>query len=111
MSRPKCDKAHFLHSLGWPLKGEIRAFSRGFDGGESGAARGCKKDTILLVETPKGKSLLGRSVLGFKEEEEGDLERRNGFHLSFSPIFLLFFIIYGCISPLHELIPFSRILM
>ena len=46
------------------------------------------KEKILWVETPKGKSLLGRSVLGL--EEEGDLKRRNGFHLSSSPIFLLF---------------------
>ena len=70
-----------------------------------------QEETILWVETPKDKSLLGRLVLGFEEDEEGDLERRNGFHLSSSPIFLLFFIFYGCISPLHELIPFSRALM
>ena len=30
------------------------------------------KEKILWVETPKGKSLLGRSVLGLEEEEEGD---------------------------------------
>ena len=29
MSGPKCDKAHFLHSLGWPLKMKIRAFDEG----------------------------------------------------------------------------------
>ena len=55
-----------------------------------------KREKILWVETPKGKSLLGRSVLGLEEEEEEeeeeDFEKRNGFHLSSSPIFLLFLI-------------------
>ena len=69
-----------------------------------------KRKKILWVETPKGKSLLGRSDLGL-EEEEGDFEKINGFHLSFSPIFLLFLIFNGCIFPLHELISFSRALM
>ena len=111
MSRPKCDKAHFLHSLSGRLKGEIRTFAREFEGREWGAARGGKREKILWVETPKDKSLSGRLVLGFQEEEEGYSERRNGFHLSSSPIFLLFFIFYGCISPLHKIIPFSRVLM
>ena len=71
-----------------------------------------KREKILWVETPKGKSLLGRSVLGLEEEEEeGDFEKRNGFQLSSSPIFLHFLIFYGCIFPLHELISFSRVLM
>ena len=71
-----------------------------------------KKKKILWVETPKGKSLLGRSVLGLEqEEEEGDFEKRNGFHLCPSPIFLLFLIFYGCFFPLNELISFSRVLM
>ena len=105
MSGPKCDKVHFLHALSGRLKGEIRAFARNFNGREWGAAHGGKREKILWVETPKGKSLLGRSVLGFQEEKEGDLERRNGFHLSSSPIFLFFFIFYGCVSLLHELIP------
>ena len=61
------------------------------------------------METPKGKYLLGRSVLSLEEEEEGDLKRRNGFHLHSSPIFFLFLIFYGCISPLHELISFTRV--
>ena len=55
------------------------------------------KENILWVETLKGKSLLRRSVLGLEEEQEGDLKKRNGFHLSSSPIFLLFLSFYGCI--------------
>ena len=50
-----------------------------------------KNEKILWVETPKGKSLLGRLVLRLEEEEEGDFEKINGFHLSSSPIFLFFF--------------------
>ena len=61
------------------------------------------------METPKGKSLLGRSVLSLEEEEEGDLKRRNGFQLHSTPILFLFLIFYGCISPLHELISFTRV--
>ena len=70
-----------------------------------------KRKKILWVETPKGKSLLGRSVIGLEEKEKGDFEKINGFHQSSSPIFLLFLIFYGCISPLHELISFSKVLM
>ena len=67
------------------------------------------KKKILWVETLKGKSLLGRSVLGLEEEEEGDLKRINRFHQQSSPIFLPFLIFYGCFSPLHKLISFSRV--
>ena len=62
---PKVAKAHFFLSLSFGIKREIRAFAKG----SSGAARGGKKEMILWVETPKGKSLLGISVLGFEEEE------------------------------------------
>ena len=41
----------------------------------------------------------GKSMLGL--EKEGDLKRINEFYLHSSPIFLLFLILYGCISPLH----------
>ena len=68
-------------------------------------------EKILWVEPPKGKYLLGKSIFGLEEEEEGDLKRINGFHLHSSPLFLLFFIFYGCISPFHDLIPFSRVLV
>ena len=66
-----------------------------------------QKGKTLWVETPKGKSLLGKSIRSLEEEE--DLKRRNEFHLHFSPIFLVFLIFYGCISPLHELISFYRV--
>ena len=62
------------------------------------------------METPKGKSFLEEIDFGLEGEEEGDLKTINGFHLHSSPLFLLFFIFYGCISFLHELIPFSRVL-
>ena len=62
------------------------------------------------METPTGKSFLEEINFGLKGEEEGDLKRRNGFHLHTSSLFLLFFIFYGCISFLHEIIPFSRAL-
>ena len=71
-------------------------------------------EKILWVETLKGKSLSlswVKSVLGLEEEEEGDLKRRNEFHLHSSTNFLLFLIFYGCISLLHELISFSRVMM
>ena len=42
--------------------------------------------------------------------EEKKWVSSNGFHLHSSPFFLFFFIFYGCISFLHELIPFSRAL-
>ena len=74
-------------------------FSRGSSTGEKGELLvETKRGKILWIETPKGKSLLGRSVLGLEEEEEeeeeegGDFEKRNGFHLSSSPIFFLFLI-------------------
>ena len=51
-----------------------------------------KIEKILWVETPKGKSLLGKSIFGLEEEEEGDLKRRNGFHLHSYTLFLIFFI-------------------
>ena len=44
------------------------------------------------METPKGKYLLEEINFGLEEKEGGDLKRRNGFHLSFSLIFLLFLI-------------------
>ena len=64
----------------------------------------------LWVETPKGKSFLEEIDFGHEGEEEGDLKRKNGFHLHSSPLFLRFFIFYGCITFLHELIPVSRAL-
>ena len=58
------------------------------------------KEKILWVETPKGATFSwGKSLLSLEEEEEGDLKRINGFHLHSSPIFFLFLIFYGCISP------------
>ena len=48
-------------------------------------------EKILWVEKPKDKSLLGRLVFSIEEEGEGDLKRINEFHLSSSPIFLLFY--------------------
>ena len=75
MSGPKVAEAHY-HTLSLVLasKREIRAFD--FEGkwrffrGSSGAVHGGKKEKILWVKTPKGKSLLGRLVLGLEEEEE-----------------------------------------
>ena len=64
----------------------------------------------LWVETPKGKSFLEEIDFGLEGEEERDLKGRNGFHLLSSPIFLLFFIFFGCFPPLHELISFSGVL-
>ena len=58
-------KAHFFLSLGFGIKREIRAFAKG----SSRAACGGKKEMIIWIETPKGKSLLGISVIGFEEEE------------------------------------------
>ena len=52
-----------------------------------------------------------KPILSLEEEEERDFEKRNGFHLSSSPIFLFFLIFYGYISPFHELNSFSRVLM
>ena len=62
------------------------------------------------METLKGKSFLEEIDFGLEREEEGDLKKRNEFHLHSSPHFLLFFIFYGYIYFLHELIPFSRAL-
>ena len=67
------------------------------------------KGKTLWVETPKGKSLLREIDFGL--EEEGYLKRINEFYLHSYHLFLLFFIFYGCISPLHELNFFSRVLM
>ena len=66
------------------------------------------------METPKGKSLLGRSVLGLEErlEEEGNKGGEDG---AFTQIFLsslslfVFLFFNGCIFPLHQLISFSRV--
>ena len=78
--------------------------------------RGVRREELLesrkktvWVETPKGKYFLEEIYFGL-EGEEGDLKRINGFHLHSSPFFLIFLIFYGCISFLHELIPFSRAL-
>ena len=86
-------------SLGF---GFIREGNKGFEGGNPWRQKGgfswLQKGKTLWVETPNGKSLLGKSILSLVEEE--DLKIRNEFHLHFSPIFLLFVIVYGCISPL-----------
>ena len=51
------------------LRGVREAKSGGFFFKTSGGARGGKKEKILWVETPKGKSISRRSILGLGEEE------------------------------------------
>ena len=51
----------------------------------------------------------GKFILDLEEEEKGDLNRRNEFHLHSSHLFLLFLIFNGFISPLYELISYARV--
>ena len=86
--------------------------SQGEFKGSSRAARQGKNGEDPFGRNTQGKSLLGRLVLGLEKEEKTDFEKRNGFHQPSSPIFLFFlFFFYGCSSPFHELISFSRVLM
>ena len=58
---------------------------------------------------PKANLSWGKSILDLEKEGKGDLKRRNEFHLHSSHVFLLFFIFYAFISPLHELISYARV--
>ena len=78
-------------------KGKIRAFEKSSTGEKGELLLEAKREKILWVETPKGKSLLGRSVLELEEEEEEekekDFEKRNGFHQSHFLVFFSFFMV------------------
>ena len=63
-------KVHLLSlSVLGNKKGKIRAFEGSSMGEKGELLVEAKREKILWVETPKGKSLLGRSVLGLEEEE------------------------------------------
>ena len=86
-------KAHLLSLfvLG-DKEGKLGLEKKEFTGEKGKLLVKAKREKILWVETPKNKSLLGKSIFGLEEEEEGDLKRRNEFHLHSSPFFLFFFI-------------------
>ena len=68
------------------------------------------KREALRVSKPYGTTLFGRRKK--IEEEEEDLKRRMSISSSIyaiSPPFYVFSLFFGCISPLHELILFSRV--
>ena len=112
MSRPKNVEAHLLslkEELGHLSQGgEAREVSRGRV--KQGSCSWRQRRRSFGWKHPKANLSWRKLILGLEEEEEGDFEKRNGFHLSSSPIFLPFLIFYDCISPLYELIPFSRVL-
>ena len=95
MSGPKCDKAHFLYSLGWPLKREIMAFDHGGGGGGGGGWFAEKLERSLWGRLSDLKrELFGwkhprAQILGKKGLEKKELkEEKMGFSLIF--VYLLF---------------------
>ena len=106
-------EAHFFHSLGFWHKGDqIKAVKGRSSVGECDMSCSWGQGRRSFGWKHLKANLSWRKpILGLKEEEEGDFEKRIGFHLSSSPIFLLFLIFYGCVFPFHELISFSRVLM
>ena len=67
-------KAHLLCSQAFghkkKKKGNYGIREGSFGKGEQGVARGGKKEKILWVETPKGKSLLGNRCLALKKKKK-----------------------------------------
>ena len=107
-----CHAIAWMSSLSWFLaykKKELWLFEWGVRGGKEWGFFWLQKGRPFGWKHLKANLSGGKLILSLEEEENRDLNRRNGFHLHSSSIFMLFLIFYDCISPLYELISFSMV--